>query len=127
MAAATRLFQLFWVNTGARVILGQHLMPGMAGITLRTGAAGRSLPMSVFLLVTAAAIHRTRPWRRLVGFVFHQGVTFLAIGLLGVDGRIKFIDGDMKFTIGTTYLMAINAFLVCIGKGYLSCREYQNN
>jgi hypothetical protein len=59
-----------------------------------------------------------------VGFVFHQGVTFLAIGLLGVDGRIKFIDGDMKFTIGTTCLMAIDAFLGCIGIGCcLSYRE----
>jgi hypothetical protein len=85
--------------------------------------------MSIFLFVTAAAIHRTRPRSGLVGFVFHQGVTFLAAGFfffLSVDRGIKFIDGDLKFAFGTACLMAIDAFLVCIGKGYLSCREYQN-
>jgi hypothetical protein len=83
--------------------------------------------MDIFLLMAAAAIHRTRVQVGFVAFIFHQSMTLLTAGLFSVNRGFKFIDGDLKFTFGTTGLVAIDALLICIGKGCLSRREYQNN
>ena len=82
--------------------------------------------MGIFLLMAAAAIHRTGAQVGFVAFIFHQSMTLLTGGLFSVNRGFKFIDGDLKFTLGTTCPVAIYAFLGCIGKDCLSRREYQN-
>ena len=83
--------------------------------------------MTIFLFVTAAAIHRTRSRRGLVGFVFHQSVTILAAGFFGVDGGIKFVDGDVYAAFLAAFPVTLDTVLIGIGKGCLGCRKYQNN
>jgi hypothetical protein len=80
--------------------------------------------MGIFLLMAVAAIHRTRAQVGFMAFIFHQSMTLLTGGLFSVNRGFKFIDGDLKLTFGATCLVAIDAFLACIGKGCLSRREY---
>ena len=82
--------------------------------------------MPIFLLVAAAAIYRTRSRSGLVGFVFHQGVTILATGLFGMDGRIKFIDGDVYAAFFAACPVTLDTVLIGIGKSCLSYCKYQN-
>ena len=51
-----------------------------------------------------------------MGFVFHQGVTFLAAGLLGVDGRIKFIDGDVYAAFFAACPVTLDTILIGISR-----------
>jgi len=83
--------------------------------------------MGIFLLMAAAAIRRCGGRVGFVAFIFHQRMTLLTGGFFSVNRGFKFIDGDLKLTFGATCLVAIDAFLACIGKGCLSRREYQNN
>ena len=63
--------------------------------------------------MAAAAIHRTGARRGLMIIVFNQGVAIPAGGFFffSVDGGIKFIDGDLKRTFATAYLVAVDALL----------------
>ena len=92
-------------------------------------ACGRFPPVAIFLFMAAAAIHRTGARRGLMIIIFNQGVAIPADGLFffSVDGGVKFIDRDLKFTFGTADLVAIDAVLGCIGKSCLCRREYQNH
>jgi hypothetical protein len=67
--------------------------------------------VTIFLFMAAAAILRTGARGGFVVFVFHQSMTILAGSLFSVDGGIKFIDGDLKRTFATAYLVAVDAIL----------------
>jgi hypothetical protein len=71
--------------------------------------------MGISLLMAVAAIRSTGAQVGLVAFIFHQSMTLLTGGLFFVNRGFKFIDGDLKFSFGTTCLVAIDAFLGCIG------------
>lgn len=67
--------------------------------------------MTIFLFVTAAAISSPRARCGLVIVVYYHRVAFLAAGLIGVDGGIKFIDGYVYSAFLGTGLVTVDAIL----------------
>jgi len=85
----------------------------MTGIAFWPGAGGRFPSVAIFLIMAAAANHRTGARPGLMIIIFNQSVAIPAGGFFffSVDRGVKFIDRDLKFTFGAADLVAIDAVL----------------